>query len=65
MSLILSCGHEISPGGNQYSVDIKSYTREGRRAVRYMTICDECLINARILDEILDTKEEIDEYLED
>jgi hypothetical protein len=63
---IATCGHEVSSDwvfSDKASVHTRAYTREGYKAVSYMTVCEECKNFLRKIGKILDTEEERLEWM--
>lgn len=66
MNDIATCGHEIDSDWSVYSkgiVHTKDYTREGKRAISYQTLCPACLKYYRKHRLILDTPEQRDRWI--
>jgi hypothetical protein len=64
MSVIATCGHKLTEKERLgTSIYIKSYARDGSRAVDYVTLCDGCLERERKTGFELKTKKERDEWL--
>lgn len=42
--IILSCGHECSVRPFGFPIQVKTYTREGEKAVSYSSYCHKCYV---------------------
>ena len=63
--ITLSCGHNIdSFDEDYYDVMVKSYTRENDKCVKYMSVCDYCYDDYKTHNEILETNELAEHWLE-
>lgn len=63
--IILSCGHEVEDMGHAYTIYVKSCTREGENAVKYLTVCGPCEDGYRQAGIIFDTNEKSMEWLKE
>ena len=55
MTITATCGHETAFGRN---IIIKGYTREGKRCLSSIVVCQECYSTHCEWDDILDTEAE-------
>ena len=62
---IASCGHTLKEDDDGHQVAVKGYTREDKRCVNYMTMCNDCVsvYSTEYLDCILNTEEEQHRWL--
>ena len=64
MSIIATCGHQLKEvEGLGVDCSMQSYSREGNRAVDYVTYCFKCYKEAIAEDLVLLTEEAEDEWL--
>ena len=42
MTIIASCGHEVEDISHLWDCTVAAYTREGKRALEYTSLCKEC-----------------------
>jgi len=61
--IILSCGHEVVDFDHAYDIMIKATSREGQKAIAYMTVCGPCEDRYRQQGQIFDTMQDADEWL--
>ncbi len=60
--VVYSCGHNgVDVIGNQ--LNVKTITREGKRAIDIMTVCDNCLVWYRKNNLIIDNAEQGNRWL--
>jgi hypothetical protein len=62
-NIILSCGHEVDDFEHSFQVYVKSYNREGDRAISYMTVCGVCEDDYRKRGQLFDSEEQAFEWL--
>ena len=57
---IASCGHTLKEDEDGHPVAIKGYTREDKRCVNYVTMCNDCFLQYSVdyVDCLLNTEDE-------
>ena len=63
MTTIASCGHEVESPYHTWNYSVKEYTREGNRAIAYMSLCKDCFDYLEKEGEILYNIDEENEWL--
>ena len=64
MTIIATCGHELKKSEELgIAIAIKDFHKDGSKAVSYITVCKKCFKWYKKKKLILETGEEIDDYL--
>ena len=61
--IVLSCGHEVVDFDHAYDIMVKATSREGEKAIGYMTVCGPCEDQYRQVGNIFDTEEQAQQWL--